>query len=164
MSIISAPMPLRIFRPLAVQHDAKLARFGPSMFADSRSHWLAWAICDWLMTRLNMSKLPMIATGRSPIVQLGLRNASCSEYSALEMTNDIAITLAQAAEYLKDSARAERAFAAGLQPAQPRWRTSSASILRRSPLLLIYHSGSWCPGCNLSLRAARRGPPINRGT
>jgi hypothetical protein len=53
-------------RYVAVGQDATLARFGPAMFADSRSHGLARAIRDWLMTRLNMSKSPMIATGRSP--------------------------------------------------------------------------------------------------
>ncbi|MBR1170139.1 redoxin domain-containing protein [Bradyrhizobium liaoningense] len=38
-------------------------------------------------------------------------------------------------------------------PAQDRVKTSSASILRRGPLLLFFYSGRWCPRPNPSLRA-----------
>ena len=34
------------------------------------------------------------------------------------------------------------------------------SILRRGPLLLIFYSGGWCPGCNLSLTALEEVRPL----
>jgi peroxiredoxin len=83
-----------------------------------------------------------------------------------DMTTDIAITLAQAAEYLKASGQAEKVLAAGRHspgfclPDQDGVRTSSESILRRGPLLLIFYSGGWCPGCNLSLRALEEIRPL----
>lgn len=82
------------------------------------------------------------------------------------MTTDIAFALAQAAEYLKASGQAEKALAAGQHapdfclPNQDGVTTSMASILRRGPLLLIFYSGSWCPGCNLSLRALEEVRPL----
>ena len=82
------------------------------------------------------------------------------------MTTDIAIALRQAAEYLKASGQAEKALATGRRapglclPSQNGVRTSLASILCRGPLLLIFYSGSWCPGCNLSLRALEEVRPL----
>lgn len=82
------------------------------------------------------------------------------------MTTDIAIALRKAAEYLKASGQAEKALAAGPHapgfclPSQDGVRTSLASILRRGPLLLIFYSGSWCPGCNLSLMALEEVRPL----
>jgi peroxiredoxin len=82
------------------------------------------------------------------------------------MTTDITIALAQAAEYLKASGQTEKALAAGRYspgfclPNQDGVNTSSASILRRGPLLLIFYSGSWCPGCSLSLRALAEVRPL----
>ncbi|WP_442894622.1 redoxin domain-containing protein [Bradyrhizobium sp. AZCC 1577] len=38
--------------------------------------------------------------------------------------------------------------------------SSAASILRRSPLPLIFYSGSWCPACNLGLRALEEVHPL----
>lgn len=35
-----------------------------------------------------------------------------------------------------------------------------ASILRRGPLLLVFYSGSWCPGCNLGLKALEEVRPL----
>jgi hypothetical protein len=82
------------------------------------------------------------------------------------MTTDITIALAQAAEYLKASGQTEKALAAGRHspgfclPNQDGAKTSSASILRRGPLLLIFYSGGWCPGCDLSLRALEEVRPL----
>jgi hypothetical protein len=64
IGILLGPTKRSLHRDVAVRHDATLARFGPAMFADSKSNRLACAIRDRLMMRLNMS--PMIATGRSP--------------------------------------------------------------------------------------------------
>ena len=75
------------------------------------------------------------------------------------MNTDMAIALAQAAEYLKASGQTEKALAAGRRapgfclPDQDGVKTSSASILRRGPILLIFYSGGWCPGCILGLKA-----------
>jgi peroxiredoxin len=82
------------------------------------------------------------------------------------MTTDVTIALAQAAEFLKASGQTEKALAAGRHspgfclPNQDGVKTSSASILRRGPLLLIFYSGSWCPGCSLSLRALEEVRPL----
>jgi hypothetical protein len=82
------------------------------------------------------------------------------------MTTDIAIALAQAAENLMACGQAEKALTAGQHapglclPNQDGVKTSSASILRLGPLLLIFYSGSWCPACNLSLRALEEVRPI----
>jgi peroxiredoxin len=75
------------------------------------------------------------------------------------MSTDIGIALRQAAEYLMASGQAEKALLAGQHapgfflPNQDGEKTSSASILRRGPLLLIFYGGGWCPGCILSLKA-----------
>jgi peroxiredoxin len=45
-------------------------------------------------------------------------------------------------------------------PNQDGAKSSSASILRRGPLLLIFYSGSWCPACNLGLRALEEVRPL----
>jgi peroxiredoxin len=82
------------------------------------------------------------------------------------MTTDIAFVLRQAAEYLKASGQTEKALPAGRHapdfclPNQDGVRTSLASILRRGPLLLVFYSGSWCPGCNLGLRAFEEVRPL----
>ncbi|WP_176945997.1 peroxiredoxin-like family protein [Bradyrhizobium sp. Rc2d] len=82
------------------------------------------------------------------------------------MTIDLAIAMAQAAEYLKASGQTEKALAAGRHspgfclPDQDGVKTSSASILRRGPLLLIFYSGNWSPGCNPSLRALEEVRPL----
>jgi peroxiredoxin len=75
------------------------------------------------------------------------------------MTTDITIALRQAAEYLVASGQTEKVLPAGRHapgfslPNQDGVKTSLGSILRRGPLLLVFHSGSWCPGCNLGLKA-----------
>lgn len=75
------------------------------------------------------------------------------------MNTDMAIALAQAAEYLKASGQTERVLAAGRRapgfclPNQDGVTTSLASLLRRGPILLVFYSGGWCPGCVLGLRA-----------
>ncbi|AYG62256.1 peroxiredoxin-like family protein [Rhizobium jaguaris] len=82
------------------------------------------------------------------------------------MNADITTALAQAAEYLKASGQTEKALAAGRRapdfclPDQDGVKTSSASILRRGPLLLIFCSGGWCPGCILGLRALEEVRPL----
>lgn len=75
------------------------------------------------------------------------------------MNTDITTALAQAAEYLKASGQTENALAAGRRvpdfslPDQDGVDTSVASILRHGPLLLVFYSGGWCPGCIRGLRA-----------
>jgi peroxiredoxin len=82
------------------------------------------------------------------------------------MMTDIAIALAEAAEYLKASGQAEKVLGAGRHspsfclPDQDGVKVSSESILRRGPLFLIFYSGSWCPGCNLGLRALEEIRPL----
>jgi peroxiredoxin len=82
------------------------------------------------------------------------------------MTTDITFALAQAAEYLKASGQTEKLLTAGQRapdfclPNQDGEKTSSASILRRGPLLLVFYSGSWCPGCNLGLAALEEVRPL----
>jgi peroxiredoxin len=75
------------------------------------------------------------------------------------MTTDITIVLRQAAEYLMASGQVENALSAGQRapvfslPDQDGVKTSLEAMLRRGPLLLVFYSGSWCPGCNLGLKA-----------
>ncbi|WP_157016791.1 peroxiredoxin-like family protein [Mesorhizobium xinjiangense] len=75
------------------------------------------------------------------------------------MTTDISIILRKTAEYLIASGQVENALSAGQHapsfslPDQDGVKTSLESILRRGPLLLVFYSGSWCPGCNLGLKA-----------
>jgi peroxiredoxin len=82
------------------------------------------------------------------------------------MTTEITFALAQAAEYLKASGQTEKALAAGRHapefclPNQDGVKTSLVSMLRRGPLLLVFYSGSWCPGCNLGLTAFEEVRPL----
>lgn len=75
------------------------------------------------------------------------------------MTTDIALVLAQAAEYMKTSGQTENLLPAGAHAPDfclfndDGVKTCLAPILRRGPLLLVFYSGYWCPGCNLGLRA-----------
>jgi peroxiredoxin len=82
------------------------------------------------------------------------------------MTADIALVLAQAAEYLKASGQTEKILPAGTHapdfclPDEDGVKTCLASILRRGPLLLVFYSGNWCPGCNLGLKALEEVRPL----
>jgi peroxiredoxin len=82
------------------------------------------------------------------------------------MTIGIEIVLRQAAEYLIASRQVENALSAGQRapgfalPNQDGVNTSMESILRRGPLLLVFYSGNWCPGCNLGLKALEEVRPV----
>ncbi|WP_432761442.1 peroxiredoxin-like family protein [Rhizobium mayense] len=82
------------------------------------------------------------------------------------MNTDIINALAQAAEYLKATGQTEKVITAGRRapdfclPDQDGVKTSSASMLRRGPLLLVFYSGGWCPGCVLGLRALQELRPL----
>jgi peroxiredoxin len=82
------------------------------------------------------------------------------------MNTDTKIVLAQAAEYLRASGQAEKALSAGRHapdfclPNQDGVKTCLAPILRRGPLLLVFYSGSWCPGCILGLKALEEVRPL----
>jgi peroxiredoxin len=82
------------------------------------------------------------------------------------MTTDISIILRKSADYLVASGQVENALSAGQRapdfslPDQDGAKTSLESILRRGPLLLVFYSGRWCPGCNLGLSALEAVRPL----